>query len=289
MFEISLCITPAQHIAVEAILEELGAVSISLHDAKDEPVFVYEINETPLWKHITLAALFDDKINFESIQTTLEEVLACPIEISQRNISQQDWQNIWKQDFHPIHFGGRLWICPSWCTAIDPFAINIQLDPGIAFGTGTHPTTALCLEWLAQSPPIDKRVLDFGCGSGILAIAAYFLGAKTITAVDHDPQATQATCANIERNRLPNNAIKVDNTSVVEEISYDVIMANVLLKPLVQLEPQFTKAVDVAGKIILSGILQQQLEELEQHYTSHFSIDKVYSKKEWLLVEASRR
>ena len=288
MFEISLCITAVQHVAVEATLEDLGAISISLLDAKNEPLFVNEVNESPLWKYITITALFDKNKKLEHIQTTLEEVLAYPIEISRRNVDHQEWQTSWRQDLQPLRFANRLWVCPSWCNIPDPFAINIRLDPGIAFGTGTHPTTALCLEWLANHPPIDKCVVDFGCGSGILAIATYFLGAKSILAVDHDPQATQATHTNIKRNKISPHIIRVVTAPYLDPTSCELVMANVLLQPLIQLEPQFANSIVATGKIILSGILQQQYEQLEQYYTAHFNIEKIYSKKEWLLIEASR-
>ncbi len=289
MFEINLCVTTTQHIAVEAVLEELGASSISLHDAKNESVFVQELNKTPLWKHILVTALFDKYIELQLIQDTLEQVLACSIEISQQTVHDHDWQNTYKQDFQPMHFGKRLWVCPSWCITPDPFAINIRLDSGIAFGTGTHPSTALCLEWLAKHPPHNLQVMDFGCGSGILAIAAYYLGAKSIVAIDHDPQATQACYTNIKHNRVPLQTINVINADDVDGTGYHLVMANILLRPLIHLEQQFAKSLATDGKIILSGILQTQLAELKQHYLSHFSIDQVYVKKEWLLVEVSRR
>jgi ribosomal protein L11 methyltransferase len=288
VFEISLCITSTQHIAVEAVLEELGALSISLHDAVDDPVFVLEVDETPLWKQITLTALFEEKLELAPLQHTLEEILACPLEISIRTIDEQDWQNTWLQGLQPMQFGERLWICPSWCTSPDPFAVNIQLDPGIAFGTGTHPTTALCIEWLANHPPCNKAVIDFGCGSGILAITAHYLGAKSVLAFDHDPQAVQATRANAICNQLSNCQIKVAVANEIKDETCEVLLANVLLQPLITLEQNFADTVQSTGKIILSGILQSQLDELTQAYQTHFDIHQIYIKNEWLLVEATR-
>ncbi len=289
MFEISLNVTPAQHIAVEAILEDLGTLSISLLDAEDEPVFVYKPNENPLWNKIVLTALFAKKPNLDKLRNTLEKVLACPIEISTRIIQEQDWQDTWKQGLQPMQFGERLWVCPSWCTSPDPFAINLRLDPGIAFGTGSHPTTALCLEWLAKNPPVNKQVADFGCGSGILAIASYFLGAKSITAIDHDTQATQATHVNLKHNCVPQDSFNIVTSTHLDTANYDLIMANVLLKPLIELEYEFARSVVTNGKIILSGILQQQLPELSQCYKIHFNIDNISTKNEWLLIAATRR
>ena len=288
MFEINLRISPPQHIAVEAVLEELGATSISLCEAVDEPVFVQAVDEMPLWKQITLSALFNEQIELDYLRNTLEDILNCPIEISIQAIDEQDWQQSYMQTIQPTQFGKRLWICPSWCTSPDPFAINIRLDPGLAFGTGAHPTTALCLEWLANHPPSDQSVIDFGCGSGILAIAAYYLGAKSILAVDHDPQAIQATYANASCNHLFNNKLKIVSANNLRSAACDVLIANVLLQPLVKLKQDFAHAVLPAGKIILSGILPPQLGELTQAYQTSFDIDQIYSKNEWLLIEATR-
>lgn len=173
MFEINLCITPTPHVAVEAILEELGAISICLQNAVDDPVFVEEVGDIPLWKQITITALFNEKIELDRLQNTLEDILAHPIEISTRIIGEQDWQNSWMKGLQPMQFGERLWVCPSWCTPPDPFAINIQLDAVLAFGTGTHPTTALCLEWLANNSPCIRRSL-------ILAVVPAFLPSQHI-------------------------------------------------------------------------------------------------------------
>ena len=289
MFEIQLSISRVQYTAVEIILEELGAISLSLQDAENNPVFVEEVGETPIWKNIFITAFFDKDIDVHHLQNTIEDVLACPIELSKRSIENKDYQQTWMKDISPMRFGDRLWVCPSWCNCPDPFAINIKLDPGLAFGTGTHPTTALCLEWLAEHNVMNETVIDFGCGSGILAIAAYYLGAKTILAIDHDMQASQATRANAIKNFVPENQFIVSTADNLNEHSCDLLIANILLRPLVNLEPQFAKSVVPAGTLLLSGILEQQLEELTQAYQPHFSIDLVYSKKEWLLVEASRK
>ena len=288
MFEISFCINRIQHVAVEAILEDLGAVSISLSATENDPIFIQQVNETPLWEHSTLTALFEQEIDIENLRNTLENVLACAIEISIRCVDNQDWQTSWKQGFQPLQFGERLWVCPSWHTFPDPFAINLRLDPGIAFGTGTHPTTALCLEWLANHPPRNKRVIDFGCGSGILAIAAYYLDADSVLAIDHDPQAIQATSDNAECNHILKDKFKVIRASNLPVESCELLLANLLLNPHIQHESTFANALVPAGKIILSGILQSQFEELSKLYSIRFKIDEIYSKNEWLLVEATR-
>ena len=154
--------------------------------------------------------MFTEDIEVFTLQKTIEDVLAAPIELSKRQIQDQDWQKKWMQDLQPMQFGERLWVCPSWMTYPDPFAVNINLDPGLAFGTGTHPTTSLCLQWLANYRLTNKTVMDFGCGSGILAIAAYYLGAKRVYAIDHDPQAIQATHLNVENNYVEKRKIAID-------------------------------------------------------------------------------
>ncbi len=140
------------------------------------------------------------------------------------------------ENFPPLQFVERLWVCPSWCRSPDPFAVNIRLDPGLAFGTGTHPTTALCLEWLAKHPVIDQTVIDFGRGSGILAISAYYLGAKSILAVAHDVQATRATRANADENFLPNDKLTITTADSLVNHTCNLLIANILLRPLLNLE-----------------------------------------------------
>ncbi len=278
MFEISLRLECHQYLATEILLDELGAVSISIVDAEDSPIFVEEINTTPLWQQITLTALFIEDIELQTLQNPIEDALAAPVELSKQK---------WMQNLKPMQFSERLWVCPSWMTYPDPFAINIQLDPGLAFGTGTHPTTALCIQRLANYSLADKTVMDFGCGSGILAIAAYYLGAKKIIAIDHDPQAIQATGLNANLNGVDSEMLQIILADSPPQQSCDVIIANVLLQPLLKYSADFAKAMSPSSKIILSGILEQQLEQMKQVYEPTFKFDNIHSKKEWLLIEAS--
>ena len=289
MFEIKFRILQIQSIAAEVILEDFGAVSISLQDAENEPVFVEQLDDTPLWKHITLTAYFIESIDSNLLQQKLEHSLDCAIEISTANIEEKDWQKASMQAFGAMQFGQRLWVSPSWRTYPDPFAINIKLDSGLAFGTGTHATTALCLEWLTEHSIKNKVVVDFGCGSGILAIAAYYMGASSVLAIDHDLQAIQATRSNAALNAVPENILQTQIAHQVLQKNCDIIIANVLLKPLIDLEKQFLECIKPSGKIILSGILESQLDELRQAYQSNFIIQHVCVRDEWLLVEASLR
>ncbi|MBT8113058.1 MAG: 50S ribosomal protein L11 methyltransferase [Gammaproteobacteria bacterium] len=287
MFEISLRLECHQYLATEILLDELGAVSISIVDAEDSPIFVEEIDTTPLWQQITLTALFVEDIELQTLQDPIEDALAAPVELSKRVIQDQDWQKKWIQNLKPMQFSERLWVCPSWITYPDPFAINIQLDPGLAFGTGTHPTTALCMQRLANYSLADKTVMDFGCGSGILAIAAYYLGAKKIIAIDHDPQAIQATGLNANINGVDSGMLQMILADSPPQQSCDVIIANVLLLPLLKYSADFAKAMSPSSKIILSGILEEQLEQIKHVYEPTFKFDNIHSKKEWLLIEAS--
>ncbi len=287
MFEVSVRLLRHQYLAAEILLDELGAVSISVVDAEDDPIFIEEVDETPLWQHLTLTALFTEDIALATLQEPIESALAAPVELIKQAVQDQDWQKKWMQNLQPIQFSERLWVCPSWLTHPDPFAINIQLDPGLAFGTGTHPTTELCLQWLANCPLQHKTVLDFGCGSGILAIAAYFLGAKDIMAIDHDPQAIQAARYNAKKNNIDNQVLHTILADSPPAKTYDVIIANVLLLPLLQFSDTFAKAMSPTSKIILSGILDLQLEQMRQVYEPTFTFDMIHSKNEWLLIEAS--
>ena len=292
MFEISLRLERLHYLAVEILLEDMGAVSICLTDAeentaKETPVFVEELDSSPLWQQITLTALFAEDVTLAEIQKNIEDVLSAPVEISKQPIKDQDWQMKWMQNLQPMQFSERLWVCPSWMTYPDPFAINIRLDPGLAFGTGTHPTTELCLNWLANYPLADKTVMDFGCGSGILAVAAYYLGAKHITAIDHDPQAIQATSINAVNNFVDEKKLQMLLADKPTPQRYDVLIANVLLLPLLQFSDDFANAMLPTSKIILSGILEHQLEQITQAYQAIFSFDKILTKNEWLLIEAS--
>lgn len=287
MFEISLRLERSQYLATEILFDELGAVSISIVDAKDNPIFVEEVDTTPLWQHITLTALFLEDIQLQSLQKPIENALAAPVQLSKRQIQDQDWQKIWMRNLRPMQFGERLWVCPSWMRYPDPFAVNIKLDPGLAFGTGTHPTTSLCLQWLTTYPLLDKTVIDFGCGSGILAIAAYYLGAKHIVAIDHDPQALRATRLNADNNDIDEEIFHIILADSLPKLTFDVLIANVLLQPLLKLSTDFSRVMSPSSKIILSGILEHQLEQIKQVYEPTFKLDKILSKNKWLLIEAS--
>ena len=189
---------------ITAFLNLFGSVAITYQDAADQPILEPDLNSMPLWNEIHIISLFEPNIDAGKIIHFLADELGGHTiqHYTMEQLAEQAWERVWLKDFKPMQFGHHLWICPSVMNPPDPNGINIILDPGLAFGTGTHPTTALCLEWLDANPPMNQTVIDFGCGSGILAIAALKLGAHEVFAVDHDPQALQATLDNAQRNSI---------------------------------------------------------------------------------------
>ena len=229
--QLRLAITPEQAERLEDELLELGAVSVTFMDAEDQPIFEPDLGTTPLWSNTHLLALFEADTDSDTLIRHLKllhqgELPAHELE----QIEDQDWERSWMDNFHPMQFGKRLWICPSWRDVPDPSAVNVRLDPGLAFGTGTHPTTALCLEWLAAADLTGRHVLDYGCGSGILSIAAAMLGYAPITAFDYDPEAVRVAAENFEINGWADDAIalSVEDVTEYEASDYDVVAANIL-------------------------------------------------------------
>ena len=282
----------AEHCAeLEALLLEAGASSVTLMDAEDQPVFQREPGATPLWKTSSLTGLFPLEQNLQSLLATLQfhpRVLNRD-SLQIEPLKEQMWERTWMEDFAPKQYGKRLWICPSWQSPPDPEAINILLDPGMAFGTGSHATTALCLRWLEQADLRDKAVIDYGCGSGILAIAAARLGADKIHAVDNDPQAIAATVDNSLRNDIPLHKITAYLPKALPKLKADFLLANILAEPLHELADQFANLVKPQGKIVLSGILEEQTEPLIVRYGRWFSLDSPMTEDGWVRLSGSRR
>ena len=282
----------AEHCAeLEALLLEAGASSVTLMDAEDQPVFQREPGATPLWKTSSLTGLFPLEQNLRSLLATLQfhpRVLNRD-SLQIEPLEEQMWERIWMEDFAPKQYGKRLWICPSWQSPPDPEAFNILLDPGMAFGTGSHATTALCLRWLEQADLRNKAVIDYGCGSGILAIAAARLGADKIHAVDNDPQAIAATVDNSLRNNIPLHKITAYLPKALPKLQADFLLANILAEPLHELADQFANLVKPKGKIVLSGILEEQTEPLIARYGRWFSLDSPMTEDGWVRLSGSRR
>lgn len=252
--------------AIEALLEALGAVAVSLEDARDQPLLEPDPGSMPIWAHVVVSGLFpaDAELpgRIEAARTLwLEQAGFALPEILLEPLADADWSRAWLQHARSLTFAGRLHIRPvaddEVAPAVDGGA-TVDLAPGLAFGTGSHPTTRMCLERLAAEPPAGGLVLDFGCGSGILALAALALGAQRVLAIDHDPQAVQAAAENARRNRM---AGRMTFASKLDPMSRcDVLLANVLAGPLIELAPQLCAAVTRGGRVMLSGILAEQAE-----------------------------
>lgn len=236
--QVRLAIQPEQAEHWEDTLFELGAISVTFMDAEDQPIYEPELGTTPLWAHTHLSALFEGEVDAETLRQHLQLVGGEQTpEMDMETINDQDWERNWMVNFQPMKFGQRLWIIPSWHTPPEPDAVNVILDPGLAFGTGTHPTTALCLAWLEEQELTGNQVLDFGCGSGILAITAKLLGAAQVTGTDIDPQAIEATRDNANRNNVSAEDLQLYLPQDMPRQEFDVVVANILAEPLVELAP----------------------------------------------------
>ena len=272
---------------ISDVLLELGAVAVTLRDAEDNPILEPPPESLILWPAIKLTALFADDIQIDEILQQLYGLFSADdIQSAQKIlVEDQDWVRETQRQFHPMCFGERLWIYPSWEAPPENDDVKILLDPGIAFGTGTHPTTGLILTWLAKNSPADKVVLDYGCGSGILAIAAAKLGAKQIWCTDIDPQALSATRENAERNQVAaDQLITVLPDALPSDLQVEVILANILVEPLQQLAVYFHEHLLPGGLVILSGILAHQRELICEAYGFGFTLENTYQQDEWLCM-----
>lgn len=270
-------------------LMEAGAVSVTFQDAADEPVLEPAPGATPLWSRTRVVALFEAGQSAEVLIAALRESLgpaADRIEVA--TLDDRDWVRAWMDGFQPMRFGERLWICPSHHPPPEPEAVNIFLDPGLAFGSGTHPTTALCLEWLDRHPPADLQLIDYGCGSGILAIAALKLGARQVWAVDNDPQALIATRDNAERNGV-GGGIETGLPEALPAMQADLMLANILANPLIELVPLLAAHVRPGGGIVLSGILEEQAEAVRAAYADAFENLVLDEQDGWVRLSGTRR
>ena len=267
--------------SLEEILLACGACSISVEDAADDPIFEPPIGDHPIWPNIFLHAFFIEEQALQLATKALENKLPAQTPIVAKQIEEEDWQAKFQQQFSAKKYGDQLWVYPSWAENPSPEGISIKLDPGLAFGTGHHPTTDLCLSWLSNYPLNDKTVLDFGCGSGILALAACKLGAQHTYAIDIDPQAHLATRSNIESNQLNNELFSVGTINIMEGISTDVIIANILAKPLLDLRDTLNNHLNQNGILVLSGILSTQVEIIMNSYTSMFDNLEIKTSEDW--------
>ncbi len=281
----------APHTRVEAIEDLLfahHAVSVTLEDAADQPLLEPGPGETPIWDEVEVVGLFiAEDTDPDILRASLDAQLPADCSRVQfEDLPERDWVRAWMDRFQPMRFGQRLWIVPSHLSPPEPNAVNLLLDPGLAFGTGTHPTTALCLQWLDANPPKELRVLDYGAGSGVLALAAAKLGAREVIAIDNDPQAVTASHDNAARNQVTITAGLPDSLATTEV--FDVVLANILASILIQLAPTLTAHCKVGGRLVLSGILANQADDVMSAFPG-FDFAPIAQQEDWVRLDGRRR
>lgn len=254
---------------VSDFFSELGAVSVTYSDAEDQPVYEPAIDQTQIWHHTRVTALFELDADPDVVKVLVDNAfVGKPLQAWQRELLQdQAWERAWMAHFKPMQFADRLWVCPSGQEVKTPESVCMTLDPGLAFGTGTHPTTALCLEWLASNTVENRLVIDYGCGSGILAVAALLLGAQHAVGVDIDPQAITASQYNAEKNGVA-AGLSLYLAQDFVPVQVEVVVANILANPLIALSATLVGMVKPAGCLVLSGILNEQAASVVEAYTS---------------------
>ncbi len=280
---------PEASAALEAGLLAAGAVAVTLEDNADQPLLEPGVGEMPLWRETRLTGLFPADTDMDAALAWLDPALLARCNQRVEILEDKDWEREWMQHYRPMRFGRRLWICPSWLQPPEPDAINLLLDPGLAFGTGTHPTTALCLTALDALPLDDARVVDYGCGSGILAVAAGRLGAESLLCVDNDPQALVATADNAARNGIDDRRIRVALPGEYDDADWcgtaDVVLANILAGPLLALSPTLLGFLRPGGTLLLSGLLASQAEEVMAHYRPAIALEVGAAQDNWVCVQ----
>jgi len=288
--EISISVAGEATAMAELALEQLGALAITLEDNGDNPVLEPGPGATPLWPTVHVRGLFEEGADRDRVLSALQAVCHSvrPEYIRWRQVGDQDWERAWMDRFAPMKFGQRLWIVPGGMKIpFEPENIEIHLDPGLAFGTGTHPTTAMCLEWLDGQDVSSSTVVDYGCGSGILGIAAALMGAKRVICVDNDPQAREATEDNAGRNAV-SGVIECRAPAGYDRPAADLVMANILAAPLVTLAPVLLGSLRPGGRLALSGILGEQADEVLAAYQAELDGIGLTSREDWVLLHGQR-
>ncbi|HYN76825.1 MAG TPA: 50S ribosomal protein L11 methyltransferase [Lamprocystis sp. (in: g-proteobacteria)] len=290
--QIAFTVDEARAPLLEAALENAGALAVTLGDAGDDPQLEPPPGAMPLWAAVRLIALFEDgpgaptKVQAIAAALAGHSLTTPTIEA----IADRAWERVWLDEFRPARFGRRLWVCPQGQPAGAADAVVVDLDPGLAFGTGHHPTTALCLEWLDGNDLVGQSLLDFGCGSGILAIAALKLGATRVIAVDHDPQALEATRANAAANGVATRlTVCLPAELAAVQLPVDLVIANILAGPLVELAPVLLTALRPGGQLALSGVLAEQVQAVGLAYRHQVDLAPVRVREDWALICGTRR
>ena len=294
--QIHITVDQAQVDFTETLLMSLGAVSVTLDDAEDQALLEPLPGETPLWNKVIVTGIYQeddqDPIDVEKLEAFLKEQLPdAPIRHEQ--LEDQVWERAWMDYYEPIQIAEKFWIVPEWLEAPDSNAVNIKLDPGLAFGTGNHASTFLCLQWLGQTDLKDKIVIDYGCGSGILGVAALLLGAKKVYATDIDPQAVLATKQNAELNHVLDRlfvGLPEEFNAEFKAQKADVLVANILAAPLMALAPEFATLLKSEGEFVLAGVIEEQVADVTGVYSEFFDIVHIEKREEnWCRISGKRQ
>ena len=269
----------------EKILESYQPLSISMQGFGEEKIYEPLPGEMPIWEKIRVKAMYQNIKNLSDLENEIINKTNIKILNNKviKAIGEKDWQEEWVQSSKPMRFGEKLWIYPDHLIDNLEGKVCVNLNPGLAFGTGSHPTTRLCLEWLEKSNLDQKSVLDYGCGSGILGISAIKLGAKSVTAIDLDPQAVIASKNNAEKNHVQQEIEITDNNKTIEK-NFNIIVANILAKPLIELAPYFYRKLNKEGAICLSGILEGQINIIKDAYLKYFNLSEIKIKDGWVMM-----
>jgi ribosomal protein L11 methyltransferase len=284
--------TLREHIGeLEDQLLASGAVAVTLEDNADQPLLEPGVGETPLWNQTRITGLYPADHDMAQVLREIPQHLLQHANARVEILEDKDWEREWMQHYQPMQFGRRLWVCPSWLEPPEPQAVNLLLDPGLAFGTGTHPTTALCLQQLDGMSLANQTIVDYGCGSGILAVAALKLGAARALGVDNDPQALAASRDNAARNQISAQRFEVAMPQQVDRRAWaqqaDVVIANILAGPLVELSNLLLDFLKPQGALLLSGLLHNQAAELCAHYSERMEIRVVGEKDDWVCLRGT--
>jgi ribosomal protein L11 methyltransferase len=276
---------------IAELFSDLGAVSVTYMDAEDEPVYEPALGETKIWTRTRVIALYELTADPVLIKSQISKIFhkECLIHWAFEVVVDQAWERAWMEYYRPMKFADKLWVCPTDQEQHEEDTVCLTLDPGLAFGTGTHPTTALCLDWLARQNLSGKTIVDFGCGSGILAIAALLLGANTAYAVDIDPQAITATQSNAVKNQVQDKVIScLPEQFSAADVRVDVVLANILAKPLIDMAQYITSLLITGGQLVLSGILAEQADDVITGYQPYIELDLCVQQEEWVRLTGTK-
>ena len=279
--------------ALEEWFFAAGALSVTLEDQADQPLLEPGPGETPLWDAVQVTALFAGDYDLQPILAAFPKKLVTEAPGKIVPVADREWTRVWEHQFQPMQMGERLWVCPSWIPPPEPDAVNLLLDPGLAFGTGTHPTTAMCLRALDAAPLETTRIVDYGCGSGILGIAAALLGAHQVLGIDNDPQAITASQDNAVRNGVSASqfSASLPDAVVLEnwQGSAEWVVANILAGPLIELAPTLIALMAPRGRLLLAGLLEEQAESIIRAYAPSVTLAIADQQEEWVLLAGEAR